>query len=321
MSDRARSAAPRRVKVGIRLRGRHREDVILDEDSEALKDLFVALAGGSEGLLQIPGDGGRRALTFHCSQLVAVVTEPPVVVDLQDEAPAERPRVQRVSRPRWLVIDDFLSPAEHEAMLRMAIESESQFTRGTTEGTESEHRTNRSFIDFGETIHARLIANRLLTWYPFLARGLGLPVEALEGVESQLTAARHGEFYRAHSDSPRERQKRGRRISCVYYFHREPKAFSGGELRLFDRLEDEHGHGAADTFHDIEPVRNRLVAFPSSDWHEVRPVRCPSGAFADSRFAVTNWLVSADAPSPDTVHGWGHLRCGVVPEVFRGSGP
>ena len=32
------------------------------------------------------------------------------------------------------------------------------------------------------------------------------------------------------------------------------------------------------------------------DFHEAMPVRCPSGEFADSRFAITTWLHRADKP-------------------------
>ena len=55
-------------------------------------------------------------------------------------------------------------------------------------------------------------------------------------------------------------------VSGVYHFHREPKALSGGGLRL-------HRFGAT-------------LKAP----HEVRPVACPSMAFADSRFSVNCWI-------------------------------
>ena len=77
-----------------------------------------------------------------------------------------------------------------------------------------------------------------------------------------------------------------RLLSAVYYFHREPKGFSGGQLRLH-RF---GSNGEPGDYVDIEPERNSLVVFPSWTTHEVRTVHCPTGQFADYRFAVNCWL-------------------------------
>jgi Rps23 Pro-64 3,4-dihydroxylase Tpa1-like proline 4-hydroxylase len=37
-------------------------------------------------------------------------------------------------------------------------------------------------------------------------------------------------------------------------------------------------------------MQNQIVFFPSETLHEVLPVECPSGEFADSRFTVNGWL-------------------------------
>ena len=79
-------------------------------------------------------------------------------------------------------------------------------------------------------------------------------------------------------------------ISAVYYFHVEPKGFTGGELRLYrygapaETLGKEPGNHV-----DIAPINNSLVAFPSWALHEVRPVQCPSDEFREYRFAVNCW--------------------------------
>jgi len=41
---------------------------------------------------------------------------------------------------------------------------------------------------------------------------------------------------------------------------------------------------------NIEPGRNGPLMFPSWAPHEVMPVNCPSGRFADSRFAINCWV-------------------------------
>ena len=70
----------------------------------------------------------------------------------------------------------------------------------------------------------------------------------------------------------------------------------------------------------MTPQANRLVVFPSEEFHEAMPVRCPSHAFADSRFAVTTWLHRAARLDPEATFGWGHLRCGVVAPQFAFDG-
>lgn len=68
------------------------------------------------------------------------------------------------------------------------------------------------------------------------------------------------------------------------------RGFSGGELRPFDRGVEQVRWVPAETFREIVPEDNLLVLFPSSALHEIRPVRCPSRAFADSRFTLNGWL-------------------------------
>lgn len=102
-------------------------------------------------------------------------------------------------------------------------------------------------------------------------------------LEIELVAHGDGAFYKRHKDTRTGTQDASVRVlSSVFYFHGLPKAFSGGALRLYTI----GGEG----FLDIEPQYNKLVLFPSWVPHEVRPVACPSGRFADSRFSVNCWV-------------------------------
>ncbi len=139
--------------------------------------------------------------------------------------------------------------------------------------------------DFKAAVHAR---------FDDIAARLGVPHFAIARTELQLVAHGDNAFYRPHIDTHtginREHDATDRVISLVYYFHREPKRFAGGEIALFP-----FGNGSDATA--IEPLQNRLVAFPSFALHEVRRVSCPSGDFADSRFAVSCWLRRDKVPS------------------------
>ena len=209
-----------------------------------------------------------------------------------------------------MVVDDFLSAQEHDELLAYALISEAQFQKGTVTTYDPGVRQNLVILNFGESVHSRLLENRLLIWFPLLARTLGVPMFPLATVESHLTAAADGYYFKMHSD---EAPEIPRVLSCLYYLHREPRGFAGGDLRLYDCLEDGATRRPADTFTAVTPVANRLVVFPSEEFHEAMPVRCPSREFADSRFAVTTWLHRAPRPDPLATFGWGHFRCGVVP--------
>ena len=111
------------------------------------------------------------------------------------------------------------------------------------------------------------------------------PVES-PSFELQLVAHNDGAFFKSHIDTQTASDTRSVRVlSGVYYFHSEPKAFSGGALRLYAL-----GDPASSKFVDIEPTHNSLLVFPSWVRHEVMPVICPSKRFADSRFAVNCWV-------------------------------
>jgi len=103
----------------------------------------------------------------------------------------------------------------------------------------------------------------------------------------ELVAHGDGDFYRRHTDIRTAADDIDIRVlSGVYYFHREPKAFDGGALRLYAIGDDA-------AFVDVPPTHNSLLIFPSWAPHEVRPVRCPSGAFMDSRFSINCWVYAA----------------------------
>ena len=96
-----------------------------------------------------------------------------------------------------------------------------------------------------------------------------------------------GGFYRAHADahSRPDAPFHARKLSFVYFFHREPSRFSGGDLLLYD-TDPDAGVCSYDRFSRIVPLRNSIVFFPSVCWHQVAPVQCETDDFGDGRWAV-----------------------------------
>lgn len=124
----------------------------------------------------------------------------------------------------------------------------------------------------------------------FLAAGI--KAQPIVKMETEVVAHGNGGRFGRHIDTLTGKSrldqpaKGSRTVSAVYYFYNEPKAFTGGELRLFP-----FGAGSeAVSYVDITPAQNSLLVFPSFASHEVLPVVCPSERFCDYRFSVNCWL-------------------------------
>ena len=117
-----------------------------------------------------------------------------------------------------------------------------------------------------------------------------LPVHDLGAyrVELDVTAHPDGHFYKAHRDWGEEHSPH-RRISYVWYFYREPRRFSGGDLLLHD-TDRQAGHYSAGVFTRLAPLHNSIVFFPSDCYHQITPVRGVGDDFGDGRFTVNGWL-------------------------------
>ena len=116
--------------------------------------------------------------------------------------------------------------------------------------------------------------------WPVAMRSLGLPQFRVSLVVAQLTAHGDGDYYRMHDDNGLPSIAR-RTITFVYFVHREPRSFEGGELAFAGR------EGEAEVA--VAPLGNSVVFFPSGNRHEVREVRTDR-AFASSRFTINGWL-------------------------------
>ena len=99
---------------------------------------------------------------------------------------------------------------------------------------------------------------------------LGLRSLPVASIQLQATSTNDGEFFRPHLDNKHPATMR-RWLSFTFFLHREPRGFSGGQLRIRD----------AAGWSSIEPDANRIVLFPPNMLHEIAAVTCPSGAFTD----------------------------------------
>lgn len=138
-------------------------------------------------------------------------------------------------------------------------------------------------------LEPRITAREVRPWFEPLLRTafaealprLGLPEPRPSSVGLGLSVHRGGGFYTRHRDNG-SHGFRTKVLSFAYYFHRQPRRFSGGDLLL-------HDENAA-TFTRIEPQHNSIVLFPAGCVHEITAVGGDIEDFGDARFALHGGL-------------------------------
>jgi Rps23 Pro-64 3,4-dihydroxylase Tpa1-like proline 4-hydroxylase len=195
---------------------------------------------------------------------------------------------------RMLVLDEFLAPEELQDLMRYTLAHEAEFriseiiAPGVNVAT-ADFESRRSHVLMELDKHHAVIVNRIQSCLPRIFEKLEHEPFPLNRVEAQITASNDRDFFRQHSDNAHE-QTAARELTFVYFFHREPKQFRGGELRIYDSCWANGGYAATANYRAIVPQQNQIVFFPSSLVHEITPVECAGATFADSRFTVNGWL-------------------------------
>jgi SM-20-related protein len=187
----------------------------------------------------------------------------------------------------FLRIGAALTDKLHDAILGWTLANQSRFAPSRLAGDQVDPRARQSLSlrDLG-TAQSDLEAH-ILAVVPDWIKTLRITPFDVSCLELEIVAYNDGGHFTLHSDTyTRDQNARGdRMLSAVYYYHARPKGFEGGHLRLH-RL----GASPGDAGIDIAPEDNSLVVLPSWAPHEVMPVTCASGRFADSRFAINCWI-------------------------------
>lgn len=227
-------------------------------------------------------------ITQHKPELsLNIASDPPMATVLSPVlvSPSAKEGETIVAEYAW--IENFLTGAQSQRLLEYVRVQEQNFTSTTNSANDASYRRSMVLYEFPE--FADLMTKRINEITPFILTYLKLDSFVPSKVEIQLTLHNDGNYYKIHNDNGSP-DCANRVLTFVYYFYREPKQFSGGELVIYDSKVENNCYVADNTFKTIKPQNNSIVFFPSYYMHEVLPVSCPSQAFLDSRFTLNGWI-------------------------------
>src|SRR5215813_10898657 len=157
---------------------------------------------------------------------------------------------------------DFLTKRELRALTKYVLEHEPDFTPSSViphEGPESSldpsYRKSLVLYNLGE--YTSLIQDRLLALLPNVLAAFKREAFPISYFDIQLTASNDGDFFKVHQDNSAA-ERNHREISFVYYFHAEPKAFTGGQLKLYNSQDGVVPQSKKKTAQTITPRQNTL---------------------------------------------------------------
>lgn len=202
---------------------------------------------------------------------------------------------------------DFLTKQELHGLTTYVLGHERDFSPstvishdGSNSSLDTSYRKSLVLYELGD--YTSLIQDRLQALLPAVLTAFNRKAFPISHFDIQVTASNDGDFFKMHQDnsSAEPIDIPLREISYVYYFHSEPKAFTGGQLKLYNSKDGQVEHSKKQTAETITPRQNALVLFPSSYDHEVLPVRCPSRKFINSRFTVNGWIIRKPTTPSET---------------------
>jgi SM-20-related protein len=275
------------VNVTLLLGGGHSKTLRMASDDPLLRSLLAAIEDRGDGGSRVTRpyhlrlDEGRQSLVFSPRDLVGVVVDPPLAL-----AAVPAPAIAKPASP-YIIAENFLDAAMLQELLRFVADAEPGFVDATVSTSDADYRRSKVLYDFPR--FSELFRTRMGGIAGDLAKRFGIAPFPIADVECQMTAHNDGNYFKLHNDNGSP-DTATRVLSYVFYFHNEPKAYSGGEFRLYHSRVENGAYHCGDVAGDIVPKNNSVLFFPSYRHHEVLPVRCPSQRFADGRFTINGWI-------------------------------
>ncbi len=194
----------------------------------------------------------------------------------------------------FLLFHDFLAASEREQYWLRAVNSSAACEKagiglGDTKVVDCLQR-NTNLIELNCS-EKGVMREKITPLVPELFSRLHIHQRPVNRIEVKLTAHGQGGFFKIHQDGFAGANGQARYVSWIYYFHRIPKAYTGGDLVMFDSNSEEKSHCFSPSdYTRIVPQDNTIVFFPSWYFHGVTPVTLLSPSVASYRFAVVGHI-------------------------------
>ena len=188
---------------------------------------------------------------------------------------------------------DVFGPEANAAIFELAVAQRGNFESSRTsreQRVDPSARVSTVVYDHRLTSVSSMVQEAVASRMHDAVSRLGMDPFAPSGFELQMTSHNDGEFFKRHKDAGSDATAT-RALTYVYYFHREPKGYSGGEIVFF---------GADGSEQIVDPANDMMVMFDPRTAHEVRPISCESGEFEDGRFTLNGWLRRERARRPSS---------------------
>ena len=284
----------RAVTVALQSRGG-----LFEQAEAALRRRLAACPDDAEALLRLGdlhrGEGRLEAALDACRRVAELRPGHPkaswLCAVLGGANLPEPPPAQAVWPVPFVRVRNFLPPDEHQTLLALMLASYADTK--ARDNSETNDRIVDEVRPGFEPRLRRLVAKALPRLW---AGGLGAYC-----VELHVGTYQAGQFHAVHTDFD-DTDLAPRAISYVYYLHRRPKSFSGGDLLL-------HDGEVANTHTRIEPLDNSIVLFPSHCVHEVTLVEAGPTDFDTGCFPVYGALRTRRTAPMAANHEDGVGRC------------
>jgi SM-20-related protein len=202
-----------------------------------------------------------------------------------------------------LVMENFLSDADLGELRSFAgarsgtMREATVFKPGATE-RQLDTEIRRSRVDFDLEPVWPMFDDTLGGLLPILRSELGVDRFPLGKIERQMTVHGDGGLFTRHADEGHPATDGSRVLTFVYYFHADPEAFDGGNLRLFSQREVDGRMEVTDEYIEITPSPNSIVFFPADWHHEVTPLRALGDPETAERWTINGWFCAGDLGRP-----------------------
>jgi len=182
----------------------------------------------------------------------------------------------------WFRIENFLSRSDWETLHAELLKYDGGFGQDADHKSVHQYRKSRLLLTEGGVLpepYRSKFRRKFDVIWPVASESIGYP-EQPRDFSQQIVASYDGDFFKQHRDSTTFSGLRAG-VSYVFYAHREPRRFTGGELVFYD--------SAGEVRQTVEPLGNSLILFRGNLLHEISSVNGPK-ELCDARLTVNGFV-------------------------------